>query len=175
MTSDELYDILQPIVLLVTGVPVCILADPNKPAPAGEYASIRPKVSIGERAQPIVQRSTSATPESVDIAVERQVECSAWVEFYRGEAMDRAGLLKGCNKRSDVSTTLYQNKLGWRSTSAINNLTALQSNNFEQRAQITINLWYTTTDEITINSIESASVEVQYETGETIVTVDINA
>ncbi len=175
MTSDELYDILQPIVLLVTGVPTCILADPNKPAPPGEYASIRPKVNISERAQPIIKRKTSLTPQSVDDTIERQIGCTAWIEFYRGEALDRAELLRGCNKRSDISTTLYQNSLGWRGTGPVNNLTAIQSDNFEQRAQIEINLWYTTTDEITINSIESASVEVQYETGETIVTADINA
>lgn len=165
MTSDELYDILQPIVKLVTGVPVCILADPNKPSPKGEYAAIRPKVNIGERGQPNIIRKTSATPQSVDNDIQRQIECTAWVQFYRGEAMDRAELLKGCNKRSDISTMLFKNKLGWRGTGPVNNLTALQANNFEQRAQIEIKMWFTTSDAITYNSIESATVEVQYENG----------
>jgi len=173
MTSDELFDILQPIVKLVTGVPVCILADPNKPSPQGEYASIRPKVGIDKRGS-IVTRKTSMVPDSVDIGIRRQIACSAWVQFYRGEALDRAELLIDCNKRSDISTTLFKNNLGWRSTSAVNNLTGLQSNNFEQRAQITVNLWYTTTDALTINSIESTSVEVQYEDGTVIVTEDID-
>lgn len=173
MTSDEIFDILRPIVILVTGVPECILANPNAESPLGEYASINPIVSVGNRGQPNVVRTTSALPESVDNSIRRQMTCTAWVNFYRGDTRYRASLLKGCNKRSDISTTLFLAKLGWNGEGPVNNLTALQSDNYESRAQIQINLWFDQTDLITINSIEKASIVVEYEDGTVVATADI--
>jgi hypothetical protein len=175
VTNDELFDILRPIIITVTGVPECILANPNNPSPAGEYASVQPMQAIASRGQPNQVRSTSAVIDSVDIEIRRQVQCTVNVNFYRGDTRYRASLLDGCNKRPDISADLYSNKLGWRSIGPINNLTALQSDNYESRSQVNINLWYEQTDELIINSIESATVEVQYEDGTTIATEDINA
>ncbi|MCK5126781.1 MAG: hypothetical protein KAR42_11045 [candidate division Zixibacteria bacterium] len=174
MTNDQLFDILRPIIIAVTGVPECILANPNNPSPTGEYCSIQPTQAVGKRGQPNQVRKTGAPVDSVDVSIRRQIACTANVNFYKGDARHRASLLEGCNKRPDISEILYRAKLGWRSVGPINNLTALHSDNYESRSQININLWYELTDEININSIESSSVEVQYEDGTTIVTVDIN-
>ena len=64
-------------------------------------------------------------------------------------------------------------KLGWRGTDAVNNLTALQSNNYEQRAQINIYLYYESFDVDEINTIENVPIAVQYEDGTTITTIDV--
>lgn len=172
MTDEELFDILRPIILLVTGVPECILADPNAPAPNGSYAAVRPQQSITERGQANVIRigNNDATQTT---KVRAQIAATCWVNFYRDGAMSFAQKLKQCNKRPNVSITLLKNKLGWAGTDAINNLTALQSENFEERAQIAIRLWYETTDEDVINSIERANIGVEYENGTLVTTVDV--
>lgn len=175
MTRLEIFRILQPIVKLVTGVPTVILADQvdnsgvGLPSPIGEYATIEPKQSISERGQANVYRSLSATQESIDIDVRAQVIVEASVNVFRGvDAVSRVSRLLQCNKRPDVSATLFKNKLGWNRTSAPNNLTRLQSGNPEQRAQIYIYLMYETSNPITINTIESVNYSVQYEDGDII-------
>ena len=62
------------------------------------------------------------------------------------DARFRASKLLQANKRPDISVILFQNDLGWNGAEPINDLTAIQSNRQEQRAQITIRLMYETTD-----------------------------
>lgn len=172
MTDEEIFDILRPIILDVTGVPECILADPNAPSPSGSYAAVRPLQTVGERGQANVIRigNNDATQT---VQVKAQIAATCWVNFYRDGAMNFAGKLKQANKRPDVSMTLLRNSLGWVGTENVNNLTALQSANFEERAQIAIKLWYETTDEATINSIERVSIGVEYEDGTLVDTVEV--
>ncbi len=166
MTNLELFNIMRQIVLIVTGVPEVILANPNAPSPKGEYASIKPKQSISQRGQANIHRKTSTTSQSQDEDVRAQIIAECSINFYRGDsARDRAERLFQCNKRSDISALLFRNGLGWNREGPINDLDALQSNNWEQRAQISIFVMYETTSEITINSIESAEWEIQYENG----------
>ena len=164
MTNIELFDIIRPIIISVTGVPECILADPNAPAPSGEYAAVRPKQSISERGQSNIIR-TNGTGNELDVDVRAQIIAECSVNFYRGNAVDYAEKLKQCNKRPDVSASLYRAGVGWNRTSSVNNLTTLQSDNQEQRAQISLYLMYEATDSVTINSIERVNYDVQYETG----------
>ena len=161
MTNEEIFDILRPIVLNVTGVPECILAEPNKPAPLGVYAAIEPQQTISERGQANISRN-GKSGALMDVDVRAQIACTAWVNFYRGDTRTLASKLKQCNKRPDISALLFQNNLGWAGTGPINNLTALQSKNYESRAQIAINLWYETTDPVEINTIERLSGTVEY-------------
>lgn len=165
MTRDEVFDVVRPIILSVTGTPEVILADPNAPSPKGEYASVEPKQSLSQRGQANIYRSTSTAPLAVDVDVRAQVIVECSINFYRGNARDRAERLFQANKRPDISASLFKAGLGWNRENAINNLTSLQSNNFEQRAQLSIFLMYETTDPVVINSIESLSFEVQYEDG----------
>lgn len=166
MTNEELFKKLRPIVVLATGVPECLLADQAGPgsmsAPKGAYATFTPRQSVSERGQAnIVSRNVPG--ELVEVDVRAQIMCSASVNFYRGEALMYAERLKQANKRPDVSMMLFKAKIGWNSTDAINNLTSLQSANFEQRAQITIRLMYETSSLPVVNNILSVEVALQNE------------
>lgn len=173
MTDAEIFQILRPHILRVTGVPECILADPNAPSPRGEYCSVRPRQSVTERGQANIIE-TDQPNNMVRTDVRSQIIASCDINFYRGEALRRAELLKECHKRPDVAWDLFRHKIGWGGTEAVNNLTALQSSNWEQRAQITIRLWYETSDTVDINNILSASVTVEDEKARTLQSVDVN-
>ncbi|MDO9345037.1 MAG: hypothetical protein Q7T99_16290 [Pseudomonas sp.] len=176
MTNQELFAKLRPIVMLATGVPECLLADQigpgSMPAPQGAYATITPRQSVSERGQAnIVSRNVPG--ELVEVDVRAQIMCSASVNFYRGEALMYAERLKQANKRPDVSMMLFKSKIGWNSTDAVNNLTSLQSANFEQRAQITIRLMYETSSLPAINNILSATVALENEKAQVIQTFTV--
>lgn len=176
MTNEELFKKLRPIVMLATGVPECLLADQigpgSMPAPQGAYATITPRQSVSERGQAnIVSRNVPG--ELVEVDVRAQIMCSASVNFYRGEALMYAERLKQANKRPDVSMMLFKAKIGWNSTDAVNNLTSLQSANFEQRAQITIRLMYETSSLPAVNNILSASVALENEKAQVIQTFTV--
>lgn len=173
MTNSEIFAILRPIIMRVTGVPECVLADPNAPSPSGPYCAVRPRQGIRERGQANIH--TSDIPgEMVRTDVRAQVIASCDVNFYRGEAQMYAERLMQCNKRPDISMELFKAKIGWGGTDAINNLTALQSANYEQRAQITIRLMYEVSDISDINNILSASIVVSDEKANTLQTIDIS-
>lgn len=163
MTREELFDIIRPIILTVTSVPEVILADPNAPSPLGAYASVETKQAINQRGQANIRRATSVTPQSVDVDIRAQIIADCSINFYRGNARDLAERLLQANKRPDISGILFTAGLGWFGAGAVNNLTALQSDSYEQRAQVTIRLAYVTTDPLVINSIEAIPWEVQYE------------
>lgn len=173
MTDKELFQILRPHIIRVTGVPECILADPNAPSPRGEYCSVRPRQHVSERGQANIIE-TNRPGNLVRTEVLSQIVASCDVNFYRGEALRRAELLKECHKRPDVAWDLFRHKIGWGGTDSVNNLTALQSSNWEQRAQITIKLWYETSDIVDINNILSVSVTVEDEKQHQLQSVDVN-
>lgn len=176
MTNEELFKKLRPIVMLATGVPECILADQIGPgtmgAPQGAYATITPRQSVSERGQAnIIARDVPG--DQVEVDVRAQIMCSASVNFYRGEALMYAERLKQANKRPDISIMLFKAKIGWNSTDAVNNLTSLQSANFEQRAQITIRLMYETSSLPVINNILSATVVLENEKAQVLETFSV--
>jgi len=176
MTDAELFAILRPIIL-VTGVPECILANPNAPAPVGAYATIQIRQPVTERGQANIYRANKQQTVDwvgVETDVRSQIVCSCSVNFWRGEATMFAEKIKQINKRPDVSLALFKAKIGWAGTEAVNNLNAIQSNNWEQRAQMTIKLWYETSNKATINAIYSASLAVENESGDVLVTVPFN-
>lgn len=176
MTNEELFKKLRQIVMLATGVPECLLADQggpgSMPAPKGAYATITPRQSISERGQAnIIARDVPG--EQVEVDVRAQIMCSASVNFYRGEALMYAERLKQANKRPDVSMMLFKAKIGWNSADGVNNLTSLQSANFEQRAQITIRLMYEASSLPVVNNILSATVALENEKAEVLQTFTV--
>lgn len=180
MTDKELFAVLRPIIMSVTGVPECILADQNEKSPLGVYASIRPRQFVRERGQANIYRANTALVPSpigpvndLQVDVRAQIMCDVSVQFYRGEAIAMAESLKQCNKRPSVSAALFKNKIGWNGTSSVNNLTSLQSNNWEQRSEITITVMYETSSKETMNAIYSAQVIVQNEKADTITTFKV--
>lgn len=172
VTNLELFQILREIIITVTGVPECILVNQNKKGPRGEYATIQPQQSIAERGQANIVR-VPKPGALMDTEVRAKIACTAWVNFYRGDTRTQATKLKQCNKRPDISALLFKNNLGWVGTSVVQNLTALQSENYESRSQIAINLWYETSDTVEINTIERINGSVEYEDGTTVSTWDL--
>lgn len=173
MTDKELFLILRPHIMRVTGVPECILADPNAKSPIGEYASVRPRQGITERGQANIYNSDQPG-DLVRTEVKSQIIAQCEINFYRGEALRRAELLKECHKLPSVTWDLFKNGIGWGGTEPVNNLTALQASNFEQRAQIVVRLMYETTNVEDVNNILSVSLGVEDEKARLLQTVDVN-
>lgn len=175
MNSEQIFDIMRPIILSVTGVPECVLANPNESSPLGEYASVQPLQSITQRGQANIVRSNSISPQAIDVDVRAQIIAECSINFYRGDSRNRAQKLLQANKRPSVSAALFAAKLGWNRAGPINNLTALQSSDWESRAQISIFLMYETSDQETINSIEKIPYEVQDENATVLTTGEITS
>lgn len=182
MNRLEIFNAIRPIIETVTGVSTVILADQTRsdgtgiPSPSGEYITIETKQSVSQRGQANIYRRNSATPQSVDVEVRAQIIVEAVINVFRGvDAVSRLSRLQQANKRPDVSAALYQADLGWQRVSTPNNLTTLQSGNPEQRAQCYLYLMYETSDQVTINSIESCSYEVQYEDATIVASGEVKA
>jgi hypothetical protein len=173
MIRDQIFDVMRPIILSVTGVPECILANSNAPSPSGEYCSVEPFLGIEERGQANVLMKTSLTPESVDTDVQAQLITECSLNFYRGDSRSRAQRMKQANKIPSVSAALFNANLGWNRTGPINDLTALQSADWESRAQISIYLMFTTTLPETVNSIETVEYELQNSEGDILETGEV--
>lgn len=152
MTNNDIFAALRPHILNVTGVSECILADPNGPSPDGPYASVRPRQSIRERGQANIIMTDGAN-DTIVYEIRAQIIASCEINFFRGEAMQYAEMLKECHKRPDVCWPLWQKGIGWGGTEPVNNLTALQASNFEQRAQIIVKLLYEAVNTVTVNNI----------------------
>lgn len=152
MTNNEIFAALRPHILNVTGVSECILADPNGPSPDGPYASVRPRQSIRERGQANIIMTDGAN-DTIVYEIRAQIVASCEINFFRGEAMQYAEMLKECHKRPDVCWPLWKAGIGWGGTEPVNNLTALQASNFEQRAQIIVKLLYEAVNTVTVNNI----------------------
>lgn len=152
MTNNEIFAALRPHILNVTGVSQCVLADQNEESPDGPYASVRPRQSIRERGQANIIM-TDGVNDTIVYEIRAQIVASCEINFFRGEAMQYAEMLKECHKRPDVCWPLWQAGIGWGGTEPVNNLTALQASNFEQRAQIIVKLLYEAVNTVTVNNI----------------------
>lgn len=152
MTNNDIFAALRSHILNVTGVSECILADPNGPSPDGPYASVRPRQSIRERGQANIVMTDGAN-DTIVYEIRAQIVATCEINFFRGEAMQYAEMLKECHKRPDVCWPLWQAGIGWGGTEPVNNLTALQASNFEQRAQIIVKLLYEAVNTVTVNNI----------------------
>jgi hypothetical protein len=111
----------------------------------------------------------------VEFDVRAQVIANCSVNFFRGNALQYAERLKECNKRPDVQIALFKAGLGWGGTDAVNNLTGLQSAEWEQRAQITIRVMYEARSLVDVNNILSASVIIENEKAQELARVDVSA
>lgn len=162
MTDLEIFQKVRPLIMMATGVPECILADPNIDAPSGAYASVRVSGSMDEHGQPIT-RKTNAANSQVTYDVRAQIIAEVVIDFYRGEALHFARRLRGAYRRPKVSAYMFQNNFGWNRLGAVNNLSTLQSAGVEQRANVSLFIRYEEYDPDlveTINVIEKVPYEV---------------
>ena len=184
MTSDELYSLVQQIVVAVTGLPGTrvIKADQTAPAPQGEYATVDTKRTSSMRGQAIIRMGNTPLVDSpigqvhnVEHDIRPQMVTQVSVNFYRGNAHDHAADLLEANKRPDISEMLFLAGAGWQQAGPINDLTALQSAQHEPRAQVTIYLMHERTQTVETNAIYSTSVVVENESGDEIETINTDA
>ena len=155
MNTLTVFKALRQIVLKLTGVNECYLADQNTPAQSGTYATIRVAQSIRPASKGGVFRSYDKEKRTVTEQIKSPVIYSATVNFYRGDAQRNASQLINCSRLSSIHEILLRNGLGWVDTDPVQNLTALQSNEQEQRAVITIRLVGTQIISETVNTIEA--------------------
>lgn len=163
MTNREVYKAVRAIVMKVTGLSQVYLADQPEMAPSGDYATIR----VAQAYQPTAIGGTKTTYNKEDRSVTTEVFCpvryDVHVNFYRGTAMDYAQSLVNCSRLPSVHETLLRNKLAWGGTDPVQNLTALQSAQQEERAVIVIHLIGEKRLTETVNSIEATSITVEDE------------
>lgn len=171
MTNEEIFSIIRPIILLVTGVPECILANPNGDAPRGAYCSVQPTQNIQEYAQGKIVRKCEDDIFTEDVRTQVIADCS--INFYRTGALDFPKKLIRADRRSDVKSMLLKANLGWFRTSDVRNLTALQSARQEPRSQISIFLAYETSNPFEINYIERVRFSVENQEKSTLIDTGI--
>lgn len=120
------------IVEAAVGVPAHI-AYPNVGAPEGPYCEVGFPVEEGF-GQAIKQRRITQQDFTDITRTQKVVQIS--LNFYRDGALAAAGGLREANKRDHIHAILWQNKLGWYRLGPVNNLSALQNANQEERAQV---------------------------------------
>ncbi|AUR93275.1 tail-completion protein [Vibrio phage 1.186.O._10N.286.49.E3] len=178
MTREELFDILRPIIVSKTGVPECILADPNAPAPSGEYASLEPFsniVEIGTGGQ--TQKEIDAVDgdpdfKDLEITIKSSQEVQVSINFYRGGARDFANKVLQLDKHPSTHETMLVNGLGWMRTGSVNNLTALNQGNYEPRAQVDVFLRRMETATDIVQQIYAVDIEGENEYGDEVSKID---
>lgn len=177
MTNNDLLQILRPVIQQLTGLDDShvLMADQNAQAPKGPYCTIRPRQSVRQRGQANISVRTLGPLHDVETTIKRQIIGSCSIQFFRGEARQFAELVAEMNKLPSVQVALYRGKVGWGGASAVNDLTALQSANWEQRAQVTVNLMYETTSVDVVNAILSAEVVLEDEKGRVLQEVNVTA
>ena len=161
MTREEIFEIMRPIILLTTGVPHCYLATQNRPSCDGDYCIVEPKLNprcIGQLTKSKFDDTTAAT----DITLQYITECK--IIFYRGPVMQYAERMPFSNFRSDVSEMLQRANLGWNRFEGPHDLRALQSAQWEPRAQLSVYLMYVVrTPTVEVNKIDNVEVIIRDE------------
>ena len=175
MTELEIFNVIRQIVITVTGVPECILADQDAEAPIGEYATVKITPGAEQRGHANMVRSAVTGQQQQNVDVRSQLIASCSVNFYRGNASDRAQRLRQANKRPDISKLLYDNDTGWHRSGPINNLTTLQSSAKESRSQITVYLSYEYSSPVVINSVEQVDLITSNESNTVVFTTNVNS
>ncbi len=175
MTNIELYKLLHTAVAKASCVPVIIPAADNHKAPKGSYASIHTSTGIRERGMAFKDVRLLPDQETFEHTVRSQQEVTCTVEFYRDGAKEYAANLLQLDKRDDIVWPLYKAGINIMSTGPVLDLTALQSNNYEERARVEIYLRMQVSSKYNINRIMEVSGTAQSEDGGELQTVTVRA
>lgn len=163
MTNYEIYTVMRQIVMKVTGLKQVYLADQAVQAPSGTYATIRVAQGVQPMALGTVRRTYDKEKQTVTETVSCPVRYDIPVNFYRAGAMDYAPMLINCSRLSGVHALLLSKRLGWAGSDPVQNLTALQSSEQEERAVIVVHLVGEKKVSETVNTIEAARIIVEDE------------
>ena len=107
-----IYKTLRTIILNVTGVSECILAEQNAPAPQSDYASIFINKSVENHNRPYLDYTFNNQDLTLSNAVIKDLVMTVQVDFYREHANQKARLLKDCQYMPSVSNLLNSSKIG---------------------------------------------------------------
>lgn len=165
MTDIELFKVLRPHVLRVSGCPEILLAAQNKQAPEGSYGSIQVRYREDDVGQGIINYK-DVPGDQVEIDVRPQLAVTCVVEFFRDNAKKYAENLKQMNRREDVTWPLFKDGISIRNMGNTMDLTALQSSNYEERARIEFVLWMEASSKYVVNNIRQVWVNAQNEKGD---------
>ncbi|MFT0547492.1 LIC_12616 family protein [Allopusillimonas ginsengisoli] len=175
MTDIELYKLLRPAVKTASGVPMVIQAVQNAPAPGGSYATIHVRTDIGERGMAFKDRKLLPDNETFEHTIRSQQEVTCTVEFYRARAKEYAANMLQLDKRDDIYWPLYKAGLCIMATGKVLDLTALQSDQYEERARVDIYLRMEVSRKYNINRIMEVTGTVQNEDGDDLQSVTVKA
>ena len=184
MTDDTLYNLVHAIITTVTGLAGdhVIPADDNEESPDNAYASIKIGASRGQRGQANITKSNTALVDSpigqvhdVNHAIKAQLTVDVSINFYRDNAIEKAVNLLQANKLPNISELLFAADVGWKGVSAINDLTALQSKEREERSQITITLLYEHTQSVITNAIYQVQIIAENENSDELQTETVSS
>lgn len=173
MTNEDLYRLLRPAVMTASGVPTVIMAAQNAPAPVGPYASVHVRTDIGERGMATQVKTLLPDNETFAHTNTSHQEVTCVVEFYRAGAKEYAAKLLQVDKREDVTWPLFKSGVNIMRTGPVLDLTALQSDQFEERARVDIYLRMDLSQQYDINRIMEASGTVQNENGANLQSVTV--
>ena len=120
---------------------VCVHADQNAPAPKGLYASIRVLHHMEHLASPYKKQTT--TDEGITTEYYKQMRYRLNVNFYRNGALEACEFMLGAHRLESIAALMLKHDIGWGGTTSVRNLSALQSTELEERANIEINLFLT--------------------------------
>lgn len=165
MTNTDLYKLLHPAVMLASGVPEVIPAADNHRVPPGPYASIHVRTDIRERGMAFKDRRLLPDNETFEHMIRSQQEVTCTVEFYRNGAKEYAANMLQMDKRDDIRWDLYKAGINIMSTGPVLDLTALQSNQYEERARVDIYLRMQVARTYEINRIMEVTGVVSDEDG----------
>lgn len=141
MTELELFAVMRSIVMSVTGIPECILADQSTIAPPGAYAAIRVMSSAEEGAHGKVRTTYDNNKRTVRTTITTPIQWDVTINFYRcPDPVAVAARLVDCSRLPVVHVVLLKAGLGWLGTDPVVNLTAEQSSMYERRAAIVVHL-----------------------------------
>lgn len=175
MTNIELYRLLHPAVMTASGVPFIIPGGDNEDAPKGPYASIHVRTDIRERGMAFKDRRLLPDNETFEHKIRSQQEVTCTVEFYRAGAKEYAANMLQLDKREDIIWALYKAGLNIMSTGPVLDLTALQSNQHEERARVDIYLRMQVARKYEINRIMEVTGVVSSEDGDQLQSATVKA
>ena len=182
MTNSDIYELVFDIVNTVTGLTEIYPANDNTKKPDVTYAAINVNTAKRQKGQANVNTSNTAPVSSpignvndVNYDIRPQVIHDVIINFYRTGANELAASLFQANKRPDIQVMLWDKSVGWQGCGPVNDLTGLQSEKYEERAQVTIRLMYELTPNLDWNAIYQVPIEVQESDGGVIFSGTIQA
>lgn len=153
LDRDKLEETLVKMVHLITELEPgqVIIRDQDIPEahmPSGLFATVKVRndrpVGASQKEQkdsePVHVDGLGMITDIIDIT-KRQVELECSIEFNRKGSNQYASSLQNACYRDIVSIFLKRNKLGWRRTGPVNDLTQVRNAEYEESAQISLYLY----------------------------------